>query len=67
VPASKTLPPGISTGITPSDVEDLAMQHFGPFSVAIAFRVFLTVAAVAGIVADDEKRGLALARCRGNP
>ena len=36
------------------------MQHFGPFSVAIAFWIFLTVAAVAGIVADYKKRGLAL-------
>ena len=36
------------------------MQHFGPFSVAIAFWVFLTVSAVAGIVADYKKRGLAL-------
>jgi hypothetical protein len=40
------------------------MQHFGPFSVAIAFWVFLTVAAVAGIVADYKKRGLALAPLR---
>jgi hypothetical protein len=36
------------------------MQHFGPFSVAIAFWVFLAVAAVAGIVADYKKRQLAL-------
>ncbi len=36
------------------------MQHFGPFAVAIAFWVFLAVAAVAGIVADYKKRGLAL-------
>jgi len=36
------------------------MQHFGPFSVAIAFWIFVTVAAVAGIVADYKKRGLAL-------
>jgi hypothetical protein len=35
------------------------MQHFGPFAVAIAFWVFVTVAAVAGIVADYKKRGLA--------
>ena len=42
--ASKTLPPGISTGITPTDVEDLAMQHFGPFAVGIACFVFLAVA-----------------------
>ena len=40
------------------------MQHFGPFSVAIAFWVFLTVAAVAGIVADYKKRQLALAPLR---
>jgi hypothetical protein len=36
------------------------MQHFGPFSVAIAFWVFVTVCAVAGIVADYKKRQLAL-------
>src|ERR1700719_3674057 len=36
------------------------MQHFGPFSVAIAFWIFVTIAAVAGIVADYKKRGLAL-------
>jgi hypothetical protein len=36
------------------------MQHFGPFSVAIAFWVFLGVAAVAGIVADYKKRQIAL-------
>jgi hypothetical protein len=40
------------------------MQHFGPFSVAIAFWIFLTIAAVAGIVADYKKRGLALAPLR---
>ena len=40
------------------------MQHFGPFSVAIAFWVFLAVAAVAGIVADYKKRQLALAPLR---
>ncbi|HYK99708.1 MAG TPA: hypothetical protein VEU78_00825 [Steroidobacteraceae bacterium] len=36
------------------------MQHFGPFSVAIAFWIFVTVAAVAGIVSDYKKRQLAL-------
>ena len=36
------------------------MQHFGPFAVAIAFWVFLAVAAVAGIVADYKKRQIAL-------
>lgn len=36
------------------------MPHFGPFAVAIACFVFLTVAAVAGVVADYKKRGLAL-------
>ena len=36
------------------------MQHFGPFSVAIAFWIFVTVAAVSGIVADYKKRQLAL-------
>ena len=35
-------------------------MNFGPFSVAIAFWVFVTVAAVAGIVADYKKRQLAL-------
>ena len=40
------------------------MQHFGPFSVAIAFWVFVTVAAVAGIVAHYKKRSLALAPLR---
>ncbi|HEX4649660.1 MAG TPA: hypothetical protein VH111_12585 [Steroidobacteraceae bacterium] len=36
------------------------MHHFGPFEVAIAFFMFLAVAAVAGIVADYKKRQLAL-------
>ena len=36
------------------------MQHFGPFSVAIAFWIFVTVCAVAGIVADYKKRRLTL-------
>ena len=36
------------------------MQHFGPFSVAIAFWIFVTVAAVAGIVSDYKKRQLTL-------
>ena len=36
------------------------MQEFGPFAVAIAFWIFVTVAAVAGIVADYKKRQLAL-------
>jgi hypothetical protein len=36
------------------------MQQFGPFSVAIAFWIFVTVAAVAGIVSDYKKRQLAL-------
>jgi hypothetical protein len=40
------------------------MLHFGPFSVAIAFLVFLAIAAVAGIVADYKKRALALEALR---
>jgi len=36
------------------------MEEFGPFAVAIAFWIFVTVAAVAGIVADYKKRQLAL-------
>jgi len=36
------------------------MLQFGPVSVAIAFWVFLGVAAVAGIVADYKKRQIAL-------
>jgi hypothetical protein len=36
------------------------MEHFGPFSVAIAFWLFLAIAAVAGIVADYKKRQVAL-------
>ena len=35
------------------------MEDFGPFAVAIAFWIFVTVAAVAGIVADYKKRRLA--------
>jgi hypothetical protein len=35
------------------------MEEFGPFAVAIAFWIFVTVAAVAGIVADYKKRRLA--------
>ncbi len=35
-------------------------MHFGPFAVAIAFWIFVTVAAVAGIVGDYKKRQLAL-------
>ena len=35
-------------------------HHFGPFAVAIAFWIFVTVAAVAGIVSDYKKRRLAL-------
>jgi hypothetical protein len=35
-------------------------MNFGPFAVAIAFWVFVAVAAVAGIVADYKKRQLAL-------
>jgi len=35
-------------------------MHLGPFSVAIAFWIFVTVAAVAGIVSDYKKRQLAL-------
>lgn len=36
------------------------MTDFGPFSVAIAFWLFVAVAAVAGIVADYKKRKVAL-------
>jgi hypothetical protein len=36
------------------------MVEFGPFAVAIAFWIFVTVAAVAGIVSDYKKRQLAL-------
>jgi hypothetical protein len=36
------------------------MHSFGPFSVAIAFWIFVTIAAVAGIVADYKKRRVAL-------
>ena len=36
------------------------MQHFGPFSVGIAFFVFLAAASIAGIVADYKKRRIAL-------
>ena len=36
------------------------MEDFGPFAVAIAFWVFVTIAAVAGIVSDYKKRQLAL-------
>jgi hypothetical protein len=36
------------------------MDHFGPFSVAIAFWLFVAVASVAGIVADYKKRQAAL-------
>jgi hypothetical protein len=36
------------------------MEDFGPFAVAIAFWIFVTVAAVAGIWADYKKRQLAL-------
>jgi hypothetical protein len=35
------------------------MEEFGPFAVAIAFWIFVTVAAVAGIAADYKKRRLA--------
>jgi hypothetical protein len=35
-------------------------MNFGPFSVAIAFWIFVTIAAVAGIVADYKKRRVAL-------
>jgi O-antigen/teichoic acid export membrane protein len=35
------------------------MKEFGPFAVAIAFWIFVTVAAVAGIVADYKKRRVA--------
>jgi hypothetical protein len=40
--------------------EDLAMQHFGPFAVAISLFAFLAVAAVAGIVGDYKKRQIVL-------
>jgi hypothetical protein len=36
------------------------MEDFGPVAVAIAFWIFVTVAAVAGIWADYKKRQLAL-------
>ncbi len=36
------------------------MSNFGPFSVAIAFWMFVAVAAVAGIVGDYKKRKAAL-------
>jgi hypothetical protein len=35
------------------------MEEFGPFAVAIAFWIFVSIAAVAGIVADYKKRRLA--------
>ena len=38
-------------------------MDFGPFSVAIAFWVFVGVCAVAGIVGDYKKRQAALDRC----
>ena len=34
-------------------------MEFGPFAVAIAFWIFITIAAVAGIVADYKKRQVA--------
>src|SRR5579863_10419950 len=40
------------------------MQQFGPFAVGIAMFAFLTVAAVAGIVADYKKRQIVLAPLR---
>jgi hypothetical protein len=40
------------------------MTEFGPFSVAIAFWIFVTIAAVAGIVGDYKKRQAALAPLR---
>jgi hypothetical protein len=40
------------------------MPHFGPFDVAIAVFVFITVSAVAGIVADYKKRRLAVEALR---
>lgn len=36
------------------------MEHLGAFAVPVAFFVFLTVSAVAGIVADYKKRELAI-------
>ena len=36
------------------------MEDFGPFAVAISFWIFVTIAAVAGIVADYKKRQVAL-------
>ena len=36
------------------------MEDFGPFAVAIMFWIFVTIAAVAGIVSDYKKRQLAL-------
>ncbi len=36
-------------------------QHFGPFLVGIVFWIFVTVAAVTGIIADYKKRKAALA------
>jgi hypothetical protein len=50
----------IYSGIIRTDAGDFAMQHFGPFLVAIAFWVFFAVVAVAGIVADYKKRQLAV-------
>ena len=40
------------------------MPHLGPFDVAIAIFVFITVSAVAGIVADYKKRRLAVEALR---
>ena len=39
-------------------------MHLGPFEVAIAIFVFITVSAVAGIVADYKKRRLAVEALR---
>jgi Na+/H+ antiporter NhaC len=39
-------------------------MHLGPFDVAIAVLVFITVSAVAGIVADYKKRRLAVEALR---
>jgi Domain of unknown function (DUF6249) len=40
------------------------MQNIGPFHVAIAVFVFVTISAVAGIVADYKKRRLAIESMR---
>jgi len=64
MPASKTPPLCINKGIIPLEARGLTVHHFGPFEVLIALILFFAVAAVAGIVADYKKRGLAVESLR---